>query len=110
MNAYVNKQTIIRKLNKFAIDCLKEDQLERYTAYCTAACNIAMTKGADVQPVKRGHWEEIEDYDGNIHYRCTNCKTEFYLEAGSPVDNEYFYCPHCGADMIEKEGAEDNER
>ena len=54
--------------------------------------------------VKRGHWEVIEDYDGDVHYRCTNCKTEFYLEAGNPEDNEYFFCPHCGADIGENEG------
>ena len=56
---------------------------------------------ADVQPIRRGRWEEIEDYDGDVHYRCTNCKTEFYLEVGTPEYNEYWYCPHCGADMRE---------
>ena len=54
----------------------------------------------NVKEVKHGQWEEIEDYDGDVHYRCTNCKTEFYLEAGTPDDNEYFYCPHCGAIMM----------
>ena len=105
MNAYVNKQTIIRKLNKFAIDCLKEDQLERYTAYSTAACAIAMTKRADVQPVKRGKWEYVDTIGGMKHYHCTNCKKCLADE------NEILwweFCPICGADII-KEGAEDNE-
>ena len=62
-------------------------------------------KAADVQPVRRGRWEEIEDYDGDVHYRCTNCKTEFYLEVGTPESNEYWYCPHCGADMRGEENA-----
>lgn len=53
----------------------------------------------DVQPIRCGRWEEIDDYDGDVHYRCTNCKTEFYLEVGTPEYNEYWYCPHCGADM-----------
>ena len=49
--------------------------------------------------VKRGKWEEIEDFDGDSHYGCTACGAEFYLEAGTPSDNEYYYCPHCGADL-----------
>ena len=57
---------------------------------------------ADVQPVKRGKWEEIEDFYGDSHYGCTACGAEFYLEAGTPSDNEYYYCPHCGADMLTK--------
>lgn len=60
-------------------------------------------EAADVQPVKRGQWEEIEDFDGDTHFGCTACGAEFYLEAGTPEDNEYYYCPKCGARM-------DNER
>lgn len=54
---------------------------------------------ADVQPIRRGQWSEIEDYDGDTHYGCTACGAEFYIEAGTPKDNEYYYCPRCGADM-----------
>ena len=54
---------------------------------------------ANVQPVKRGKWKEIEDFDGDSHYGCSACGAEFYLEAGTPSDNEYYYCPHCGAKM-----------
>ena len=56
-------------------------------------------KATDVQPVRRGEWEEIEDIDGDSHYGCSACGAEFYLEAGTPSDNEYYYCPFCGADM-----------
>ena len=59
---------------------------------------------ADVQPMKRGRWEEVPDwYDNDVHYRCSACNAEFYLEVGTPLYNEYWYCPHCGADMREPE-------
>lgn len=59
---------------------------------------------ADVQPIRRGRWEEVPDwYDNDVHYRCSACNAEFYLEVGTPEYNEYWYCPHCGADCREKE-------
>ncbi len=54
---------------------------------------------ADVQPVRHGHWETIEGWDGDEIYRCSKCGAEFVLIDGTPEDNDYFYCPHCGADM-----------
>ena len=58
----------------------------------------------NIQPVKRGKWEEVPDwYDNDVHYRCSACNAEFYLEVGTPEYNEYWYCPHCGADMREPE-------
>lgn len=110
MNGYVNKQTIIRKLNKFAIDCLKEDQLERYTAYSTAACAIAMTKSADVQPVKRGHWIDIYEYCKMNGYRPSGVAVYYWCsECMKEEKKTSDFCPNCGADMREKEGAEGNE-
>ena len=46
-----------------------------------------------------GEWIEVEDYNGDIHYQCSNCKEEFYLEYGTPKENEYHFCPNCGARM-----------
>ena len=57
----------------------------------------------DIQPVKRGRWEEVsEDYE-DTYYRCTCCGDEWYLEAGNPKENGMYFCPHCGADMREPE-------
>jgi DNA-directed RNA polymerase subunit RPC12/RpoP len=56
---------------------------------------------ADVQPVKRGYWEEVTDYGGwgDTHYRCSVCGEEWYLEDGKPKDNDMNFCPRCGARM-----------
>lgn len=56
---------------------------------------------ADVQPVKHGKWEEIEEYGGwgDTHYRCSVCGEEWYLEDGTPQQNNMNFCPRCGARM-----------
>ena len=56
---------------------------------------------ADVKPVKRGHWEEIEEYGGwgDTYFRCSICGDEWDLNAGTPVENGMKYCPNCGARM-----------
>ena len=48
---------------------------------------------------KIGHWEETEDYNSDVLYRCSECEEEFYLECGTPKDNEFNYCPKCGTKM-----------
>jgi DNA-directed RNA polymerase subunit RPC12/RpoP len=46
-------------------------------------------------------WEEIED-DWNMEtiYKCSACKEEFVTIDGTPADNLWNYCPHCGAKMM----------
>ena len=43
-----------------------------------------------------GKWVEVEEYDC-VCYQCDQCKAEFVLLDGTPQDNDYNYCPHCGA-------------
>ena len=46
------------------------------------------------------HWEQPSYfYEENGIYRCSNCKEEFVLIDGSPKENGYEYCPHCGCKM-----------
>ena len=54
----------------------------------------------DVVPVRHGCWIEREDmyYGWNI-WECSVCREEFCVEEGTPKDNEYNYCPSCGAKM-----------
>ena len=55
----------------------------------------------DVQPVKRGRWEEREGYGGwgDTYYHCSVCGSDWVFEEGTPKANEWNFCPHCGADM-----------
>ena len=55
-----------------------------------------------VQP-RNGKWIEYDDGWANIYYECSVCKEPFVLIDGTPADNLYNFCPHCGADMREGE-------
>lgn len=56
-----------------------------------------------VDTVRHAHWEQPSYFDEeNGVFRCSNCKEEFVLISGSPKENEYEYCPHCGCKMDEK--------
>jgi rubrerythrin len=48
---------------------------------------------------KRGKWIEEDDGWDGVFWRCSECNESFYLVDGTPVDNEYHFCPNCGADM-----------
>lgn len=56
---------------------------------------------ADVQPVKRGHWEKLTivpatDTGNRILARCSKCgDTVFYTVTGREITLKY--CPNCGA-------------
>ena len=52
-----------------------------------------------VQPSRKGHWIEQEDFNGDTYYDCSECKESFCLMDGTPTDNLYNFCPYCGADM-----------
>lgn len=72
-------------------------------AYATAARHIDQMKTADVQPVKRGHWEKLTivpatDTGNCILARCSKCgDTVFYTVTGREITLKY--CPNCGARM-----------
>ena len=54
-----------------------------------------------VQPKqKTGQWIFMKDCED---WFCSNCKDIFMLLEGTPKDNNYNYCPNCGAKMEVKE-------
>ena len=51
---------------------------------------------------EKGHtgcWIENDGWDGDVYYECSVCKEAFCMMDGTPIDNMYYYCPHCGAAM-----------
>lgn len=50
---------------------------------------------------KTGQWIYMKDCEDC--WLCSNCKDIFILLEGTPKDNNYNYCPNCGAKM-EREG------
>lgn len=63
------------------------------------ACIAEVINAPTIEPEReKGKWiEEDDGWDGV--WRCSECNEPFYLVDGTPVDNEYHYCPNCGADM-----------
>jgi Zn finger protein HypA/HybF involved in hydrogenase expression len=61
---------------------------------------------ADVQEVeeeqelKIGHWILTDD---DFVY-CSECEDSYYPR---PIDASWYYCPHCGAKMVELQESED---
>ena len=52
---------------------------------------------------QHAHWEQPSYFDEeNGVFRCSKCKEEFVLISGSPKENGYEYCPHCGCKMDKK--------
>lgn len=44
------------------------------------------------------HWDMEEDAVGNpIIWTCSNCKESIVMYDGTPMENDYKYCPMCGA-------------
>ena len=60
---------------------------------------------ADVAPVVHASWIIQEDWGMDTYYTCSACKEDFVTTDGTPTDNLWDYCPHCGAKM--DGGAED---
>lgn len=71
--------------------------LESVGAPAYAIHALALVKTADVVPVVRGEWGELDyDFDEDKYTKpCSNCgyKSTEYLKS---------YCPNCGADMRER--------
>lgn len=59
----------------------------------------------DLPPVnpqpKTGHWIEKDGFDGDTYYDCSECGESWITIEGTPWDNEFKYCPNCGANMVE---------
>jgi rubrerythrin len=93
MDDYMDKNTAINLLDNL-IGMVEDTQENDY--------DTALKMGIEalnVQPVRHGHWETIDGWDGDELYRCSACGDEFVLIDGTPNDNNYWFCPNCGADM-----------
>lgn len=51
------------------------------------------------EPVRHGRWTDHSDeFDGG-YYECSVCGEAFSFIEGTPKENNYRYCPSCGAQM-----------
>lgn len=55
---------------------------------------------------KKAEWKEQSGVDGDVYYECSFCGEPWFLEAGTPPENNMNFCPKCGARMMFFEGDE----
>lgn len=55
----------------------------------------------DVQEVKHGEWIKMCNNPDDGNYYCSECHDGINIATGreTPIDRDFFYCPHCGAKM-----------
>ena len=55
----------------------------------------------DVQKIKHGKWIKMYNNPDDGNYYCSECHRSIDIATGreTPIDREFFYCPHCGAKM-----------
>ena len=57
-----------------------------------------------IQPEpQEGHWILHESPDSGEQYECSMCGVLWEFNDGTPEDNEAYFCPKCGARMVEGE-------
>ena len=54
----------------------------------------------DAVPVVHAHWDVFDECENA--YECSKCHDAFILLEGNPEENNYQFCPNCGAKMDEK--------
>ena len=64
--------------------------------YCYEDLKKAEKRIAELEKEKTCIWEEWTDGDHSI-WCCSNCKEDFCFIEGDVYENNYGYCPHCGA-------------
>ena len=55
----------------------------------------------EAEPVRHGRWIPWDGVEGT--YQCSVCGADWDCLEGTPMDNEMYYCPNCGAIMDEAE-------
>ena len=87
------REVMIAVFNAIEID---EDE---YNAIKAEVDEIPTIDPESLRPT--AHWENEEDFNGDpVVWFCSACKERFVLYDGTPEENDYEYCPHCGARMV----------
>ena len=86
MPRYIDADALIDDIRKHSESYFADDFAHEW---------VDKQPSADVQPVRRGHWQEAKTRTYGI-YECDVCKGWTYIP-NEPRD--YKFCPRCGARM-----------
>lgn len=87
------------ELVKVIENLLYEPDSVQYVWSSDVLSAIRSAPTVQLAPVVHGRWEEVDDVWDDLHYRCSACGCEWFLEDGTPAENGMNYCPNCGAKM-----------
>ena len=104
MKKYKDSEEIKRQLRIWVQEC--EDWLEHKEASCFRDCIDLLDEipAADVVEVRHGRWDDSGRYkfpNGETAVCCTECGCA--LRKKEYENNNWFYCPVCGAIMDKEE-------
>lgn len=92
-------------LKKRAIKVMFRDCPESGEFYAVGPDDIDIMPTIDPESLRpTAKWENEDDYYGDsIIWCCSVCKDRFVLNDGTPEENNYKYCPSCGARMVNED-------
>lgn len=92
-------------LKKRAIKVMFRDCPESGEFYAVGTDDIDIMPTIDPESLRpTAKWENEDDYYGDsIIWCCSVCKDRFVLNDGTPEENNYKYCPSCGARMVNED-------
>ena len=101
MSEFIDREKAIAKI-KAAYCC----GCNNYGGVKCRACQLMdamdVLEDEPAQSAACAHWDMEEDAVGDpIVWTCSNCKDSIIMYDGTPMENGYKYCPHCGAKIAE---------
>ena len=92
-------------LKKRAIKVMFRDCPESGEFYAVGTDDIDIMPTIDPESLRpTAKWENEDDYYGDsIIWCCSVCKDRFVVNDGTPEENNYKYCPSCGARMVNED-------
>ena len=96
---YIEREKTIRNLEKLCVDekMIGNDN-STYIDFADAIEVVAEQPTADVQEVRHGKWELIDECANEGVY-CSNCHKKVYRAKYANQKVKSNYCPNCGAKM-----------
>lgn len=99
-----------QELKETIIEMRDNDGTGTQQEVCNFLANYMDILEKQMQEPKTGYWITEDMFDGDVAYRCSECNELFWLECGTPKDNDYNFCPKCGMRLVEpQEGSEADE-
>lgn len=93
----VSRQAAKRALEDRFMELQKRHDDKRYE---TNYCLNTILELPSVNPQRIGHWMLTDD---DFVY-CSECEDSYYPR---PIDASWYYCPNCGAKMVEPQESEE---